>query len=148
VDGFVLRYFLIVFVGIFDRAVFYAGGATRALVLQNIPGLFSQSYLKVSCFPFYTVNFRIGEDLYVGMPADLDQFGCEYSHGAVVGGEGLVKLGHMAPDARRFFDQVNLKTGRGKIKRGLNTADPSTHNHDVSEILVPNTLAKLLNFLF
>jgi hypothetical protein len=147
-DGFVLRYFLIVFIRIFDRAVFYTSGTTGALVLQNIPGLFSQSYLKVSCFPFYAVNFRIGEDLYVGMPADLDQFGCEYSHGAVIGGEGLVKLGHMAPDARRFLNQVNLKPGRSKIKRGLNTADPSTHNHDISKISVSKIFTKLLNFLF
>ena len=56
------------------------------------------------------------------MPADLDQFGCEYSHGAVIGGEGLVELGHMAPDARRFLDQIDLKTRSGEIKRGLNTA--------------------------
>ena len=33
-----------------------------------------------------------------------------------------------------FFNQVDLETGRGKIKRGLNAADPSTDNHDVSKI--------------
>ena len=31
--------------------------------------------LEVSCFPFYTDDFSIGQDLYIGMPADLDQFG-------------------------------------------------------------------------
>ena len=68
------------------------------------------------------------------MPADLDQFGVEYSHGAVIGRKGLVQLGHMAPDARRFFNQVNFKTGSRQIKRGLNTADPSADYHDVSII--------------
>ena len=109
-DGFILRYLLIKLIRIFDRAVFYAGRTTRAFVLQNIPGLFNQRYLKVPCFAFYTVNFSIGEDLYVGMPADLDQFGREYSDGAVIGRKGLVKLGHMAANGRCLVDQVNLKT--------------------------------------
>jgi hypothetical protein len=32
--------------------------------------------------------------------ADLDHLGCEYSSGAVIGGKGLVKLGHMAANGR------------------------------------------------
>ena len=147
-DGFILRYFLIILIRVFDRAVLYTGSTTGAFVLQDIPGLFNQRYVEVSCFPFYTVNFSIGEDLYVGMPADLDQFGCEYSHGTVIGRKGLVKLGHMAPNARRFFNQVNLKTRSGKIKRGLNTADPSTNDHDVSKMMVSRTFIKLLKFFF
>jgi hypothetical protein len=83
-----------------DRAVFHTGSTTPAFVLYNVSGLFNQGYPEVSCFPFYTVNFSIGQDLYIGMPADLDQFGREYSHGAVIGGKGLVKLGHMAANGR------------------------------------------------
>ena len=148
-DRFILRYVLIKLIGIFDRTVFYTGSTTGTFVLQNIPGLFSKRYLKVSCFPFYTVNFSIGQDLYIGMPADLDQLGCEYSHGAVIGGKGLVKLGHMAPNARRFLNQVHLKTGSGKIEGGLNTADPSTEDHDIADILIVcETFAKLLNIFF
>jgi hypothetical protein len=82
------------------------------------------------------------------VPADLDQLGRENSHGTVIGGKGLVKLGHMAANARRFLNQVNPKTGRGKIKRGLNTADPSTNNHYVSKIPVRETLSKLFNLFF
>ena len=73
------------------------------------------------------------------MPADLDQFGREYSDGAVIGGKGLVKLGHMAANGRCLVDQVNLKAGIGQIKRGLNTADPSANNHDISKITVSRT---------
>jgi len=112
-DGFILRYFLIKLIRVFDRAVFYTGSTTRAFALYNISGLFNQCYLKVSFFPFYTVNFSIGQDLYIWMPADLDQLWGEDSHGAVIGGKGLVKLGHMAPNARRFLNQVNLKTSNG-----------------------------------
>jgi hypothetical protein len=103
-DGFILRYFLIVLIRILDRAVLHTGSTTRAFVLKNIPGFFNQRYVVVSYLPFYTVNFSIGENLYIGIPADLDQFRREYSHGAVIGRKGLVKLGHMAPNARRFLN--------------------------------------------
>jgi len=81
---------LIVWIWDFDGAVLDTGATTCAFVLDNISGLFIQDDLEVSCFPFYTVNFRISQDLYIGMPADLDQFRREYSHGAVIGGIGLV----------------------------------------------------------
>ncbi len=145
-DGFILRYFPIKLVRILDRAVFYAGRTTRAFVLYNVSGLLDQGYPKISCLSLYTVNFSIGQDLYIRMPADLDQFGRQNSHGAVIGGKGLVKLGHMATNARCFLYQVNLKTGRGKIKRGLNTADPSTHNHYVSKIAATKVCRRLQDF--
>jgi len=135
-DGLILRYLLIKLIRVFDRAVFYTGGTARAFVFQNISGFFSQGYLEVSCFALYSVKFSVRQDLYVWMPADLDQFGCEYSDGAVIGRKGLVKLGHMAANGRRLVDQVNLKTRTGKIERGLNTADPSTDNHDISKMIV------------
>jgi hypothetical protein len=91
---------LIVWIRDLDRAVLYTGSTARAFVFYNVPGLFIQGDLEISCFPFYTVNFSIGQDLYIGMPADLDQFGREYSHGAVIGGIGLVKLGHLAANGR------------------------------------------------
>ena len=99
-DGFIRRYVLIVWIRDLDRAVLYTGSTPRAFVLYNVSGLFIQGDLEVSCFPFYSVNFSIGQDLYIGMPADLDQFGREYSHGAVIGGIGLVKLGHLAANGR------------------------------------------------
>jgi hypothetical protein len=75
------------------------------------------------------------------MPADLDQFGREYSDGAVIGRKGLVELGHMATNGRGLVDQVNLKTRSGKIKRGLNTADPSTDHHHITKMTACETFA-------
>jgi hypothetical protein len=147
-DGFILRYFLIILVRVFGRAVFYARSTTRAFILKNIPWLSSQGYLKVSYFPFYTVDFSIGEDLYIGMPADLDQFWCEYSHGAVICRKGLVQLRHMAANAWPFFNQVDFEPGHGKIERGLNAADSSTNNHYVPKITVSETLVHLFSNLF
>jgi hypothetical protein len=149
-DGLILRYFLIELIRVFNRAVFYAGRTARAFVLFNVPGLPDQGYLEVSCFSFYTVNFRIGQDLYIGMPADLDQFGREYSHGAVIGGIGLVKLCHMAADGRSFLNQIDLITRSGKVKRGLNTTDPPTEDHNIPKIPVCGNSKKLSfnRFLF
>ena len=159
-DGLVLGYFLIKSIRVFYRAVFDAGCTARAFALYNISGLFRQCDLKVSRLPEDTINLSIRQNLYVGMPADLDQFGREDSDGAVIGRKGLVKLGHMAANGRGLVDQVNLKSSRGKIKRGLNTADPSADNHHIPEVAARQTLANtvceslsdlvfnLVNFLF
>jgi hypothetical protein len=82
------------------------------------------------------------------MPADLDQFGREYSHGAVIGGKGFVQLRHMAANGPGFVNQVNLKARRGQIKRGLNTADPTTDDHDISKIGFRKTITKLIYLFF
>ena len=95
-NSFIARYILIKLIGILDWAVFDAGRATRAFALDNVSGLLDQGYRKVSRLPFYTVDFSIAQDLYIWMPADLDQFRRKYSHGTVISGIGLVKLGHMA----------------------------------------------------
>ncbi len=75
VNGFVFRYFLIELIRVFHRAIFYACTATGTFVLDNVSGFPCQGYLKITFFPFYRVNFSKRENLYVWMPADLDQFG-------------------------------------------------------------------------
>jgi hypothetical protein len=39
-------------------------------------------------------KFGVRQKLNVQMPADLDQFGRDNSHTAVIGGEGLIELSH------------------------------------------------------
>ena len=73
-NGFILGYILIELIRVFNRAIFCTGRATRASVLDNVSGFLGQGDLKVSCLAFYTVNYSMGEDLYIWMPADLDQF--------------------------------------------------------------------------
>ena len=75
VDRFVLRDFLVEYIRVFNRAVFRAGCTTRALILDNVAGLFCQGNFKVSRIALNSVNFGVGKNLYVRMPADLDQFG-------------------------------------------------------------------------
>jgi hypothetical protein len=45
---FIIRYFLIILIGVFDGAVLHTGSATRAFALYDISGLFNQGYLEVS----------------------------------------------------------------------------------------------------
>ena len=95
---------MIVFIGDLDRAILGTGAASGAYVFFDVLGLFGQGYLEVSDFAFYPVNFSKGHDLYVVLPVDTDQLRREYSHGAVVGGEGLIQLGHLAAEGRRFIN--------------------------------------------
>ena len=74
-DGFILGYFLIKHIRVFNRAVFDTGRTSRAIFLDDVSGLLGHRDLKVPRFTLYAVNFRMGKNLYVRMPADLDQFG-------------------------------------------------------------------------
>ena len=82
------------------------------------------------------------------MPADLDQFGGQDSHRAIIGWKRLVKLGHVPTDARSLLNQINLKTGSGKIKRGLNAADAAADNQNISKITAAKISGYLLNDFF
>ena len=71
------------------------------------------------------------------MPADLDQFGGNDSHGAVIGGKSLVQLGHGAPNGRGFFDKIDVETGFGQIQGGLHTGDAAAdHHHGSNSIII------------
>jgi hypothetical protein len=65
--------------------------------------------LKVSLLAADAVYLGEGDEVDVGVPADLDQLGGDDSHGALIGGKGLVQLGHDPADSRRPFDQVHVK---------------------------------------
>ena len=79
------------------------------------------------------------------MPADLDQFGGQDSHRAIIGWKRLVKLGHVPADARSLLNQINFKTSGGKIKRSLDTADAAADNQNVSIITAAKISGYLLN---
>ena len=58
------------------------------------------SNLEISFIAFNLLYISTGDQIYIKMPADLDQFGRENSHGTVIGGEGLVQLGHNSTNGR------------------------------------------------
>jgi hypothetical protein len=54
--------------------------------------------VKVSWGSFYFFHLSGGDKINVEMPADLDQFRRNNSHGAVIGGKRFVQFGHDPPN--------------------------------------------------
>jgi len=53
-------------------------------------------------------EFREGQELDVKVPADLDQFWRDNSHGTVICGECLVKPGHASSYGRGSFKEIDI----------------------------------------
>ena len=146
-DRLIERYVLVILVRVLHRAVFHAHRTARAQVFLDVTGLAVQCYVKISCISLYAVDFRVGENFDVGVPADLDQLRCENSHRAVVRREGLVELGHVAADRGRLLDEVDPKARRREIERCLDAADAAADDHDIAEVAVRPLIAQVLNVL-
>ena len=86
-----------------DRTGLDATAASGAAVHIDASRALFDFDFKIPRGPFHRFQIRIGDEFNVQVPADLDQFGRDDSHGAVVGGEGLVQLGHGAPDGWALF---------------------------------------------
>jgi len=79
--------------------------------------------------PLHGCDLGQGQELDVQVPADLDQLGCQDSHGAVVGGKGLVQLGHGAADGRGPLHEVNKEPGIGHVQRRLHPGNSASNHH-------------------
>jgi len=73
-------YLLIILVWILDRTVFNTCCTACAFILFYISRFFNECYKKITYLTLYLMDLSIGENLYIWMPADLDQFRCENSH--------------------------------------------------------------------
>jgi len=73
-------YLLVILVWILDRTVFNTCCTACAFILFYIPWFPYECYIEITYLTLYLVNLSIGENLYIWMPADLDQFRCENSH--------------------------------------------------------------------
>jgi hypothetical protein len=85
---------------------------------------------KIALFAFNALDISKGYQLYVNVPADLDQFRRDNSHGAVVGGKGLVQLGHDPANGGRSLNEIYVKAGVSQIQGALHPGNPSAdHQH-------------------
>ena len=91
--------------------------------------MLNDSGLEATLFTLEFSEFRCCEKLYVKVPADLDQFGRNNSHGTVVGWESLVQLGHHPANCRGFLHEIYIISGIGQIQSGLHSGDATTHDH-------------------
>jgi hypothetical protein len=81
---------------------------TGAFVQVDVTRLLSDSSLEPSHITGYVLHLGEGKQFDIQMPADLDQFRRDNSHGAIIGGKGLVQLGHNPTDGRASFHQIYL----------------------------------------
>jgi hypothetical protein len=85
--------------------------------------------VETAFFTVNTLDFRIRHELDVGMPTRGNQFRGDDSHGAVVGGKGLVQLGHHPANTRFPVNEIDLESGFCEIEGSLHPADSGSDDH-------------------
>jgi len=83
--------------------VLKAGTAAGAPLWINGSSFLFDPDLELANLSVHADQIRVGDDLYVQVPADLDQFRGDDSHGTVIGGKGLVQLRHDTTYGGGFF---------------------------------------------
>jgi hypothetical protein len=74
--------------------VFHTGTTPGAQIHLDAAGTLFHFDLEIAGLTGNAFKVCIGDQLNVQMPADLDQYGRDDSHRAVIGGKCLVQLGH------------------------------------------------------
>jgi len=120
---------LIIFTWQYDRTHLGTIAARSTSGDVNITRGLTDSDLKISRLTLNRFHIRQGNEIDVQMPADLDQFGGNNSHGTVVGGKGLVQLAHHTTDSSGFFDHMYQEARIRQIQRSLHSGNPATNNH-------------------
>ena len=85
------------------RAHLGTGPAAGAFARVDVTGFFLHADREIPRRTTHGLHFGQGVDLDVQVPAAFHQFGRDDAHGAVIGGEGLVQLGHDPADGRLLF---------------------------------------------
>jgi hypothetical protein len=111
-----------------DRAVLDTAAASGTQIHVDTARTLFYRHLEIPRRPLNGLKVRIGDQLYVEVPADLDQFWRDNSHGTVIGREGLVQLGHCPAYGGRRFQEIYVIAGIGQIKGRLHPCDTTSHN--------------------
>ena len=130
IDGLTIYQFNVIFVRPLSRAYVLTVAAGSTFIRFYITGTFTEGYLEISFCPIDVLDIRTGMEFDVGMPADLDQFRRDNSHGTIIGWEGLVQLRHYPADSRGFFDEMNIIAGIRQIQGRLHACNAAPDNHN------------------
>ena len=128
VDGLALAELLVVLVGDDDGADRGALAAARAEVGVDEAGVVEDLGPEVAGLALEAGELGVGDDLDVEVPPGFDQLRRQRAHRAVVGGEGLVELRHVAAEGRRLLDEVDLVPALGEVERTLDAGDAATED--------------------
>ena len=110
------------------RAHLFAVAAAVALLFVDETGTSSDADTEIAGPAVDTDQIGVGEDLDVGVTAGLHQLGGDHAHGAVIGGERLVQLGHIPADGRLLLEEEHLEAGVRTVEGGLHAGYPGTHH--------------------
>jgi hypothetical protein len=113
-------------------ALFSARSAGNTLFHVHEAGMLDHLHREISRFTAHVYDFRKGQEFDVEMPADLDQFGGDNSHGAVIGGECLVQCRHGPADGGSLFQKINVIPGVSEIQGRLHARDPTAYDQNRS----------------
>ena len=91
-----------------DRTIFNAGAAPGTEIPFDTAGAFANFDLEIARVSLNRFQIRVSDQFNIQMPADLDQYGGDNSHGAVIGREGLVQLGHYPANGGGFFKKIHI----------------------------------------
>jgi hypothetical protein len=130
VGGLLIGKTFVVFVGKIHGTDLDAVTATCTLGLIDKARLLPNPGLEIPGLAFKVQKFGVCQKFDVQMPADLDQFGRDNSHTAIIGGKGFIELRHEAADGRRLLDQVHIVSGVSQIKGRLHAGNPATDHHN------------------
>ncbi len=83
------------------RTLFRTGATTGTEVFVDIAGLLPHLCSKGTDLAADVFDLAVSEKIDFGMPTGIQQLRRQNSDGAVIGGKGLVQLGHLAADARK-----------------------------------------------
>jgi hypothetical protein len=115
-----------------NRAVFNTTPTSGTQLHIDTACSFFDLYLEISRAALHGFQIRIGDKFYVQMPADLDQFRGDNSHGTIICREGFIQLSHDASYGRAFFKEVDVISGVSQIKGGLHTGNSAPNDQNRS----------------
>ena len=126
----------VVIVGQGDWTGLGAVAATGAQVGVDAGGPLVDRRRKVTRPAVETIEIGIGDQLDVHVSSHFHQNGTHDAHGAVVGGKGLVQLGHDPADGRRFLKQIDIIPRIRQIQGTLHSGDtPANNQHGTNGVL-------------
>jgi len=107
-----------------------AVAAGRALGAVDKARLFADLDLEIPGLAGNAHDFGVVHDVDVEVATRVIELGRDYAHGAVVGGEHLVQLGHAPADGRIPLHEVDQEAHFRQVESGLHAGDaPADHHH-------------------
>jgi hypothetical protein len=130
IDGRAVDKAFFIIVGDLHRTGLYAVGASLTFLKGDVTGFLMNRNFKMSRASLHLLHSSIGQNLDVAVATRIDQFRRHDTHGAIIGGESFVELGHGPANTDVLFEEVDFKARFSEIEGGLDSTDPSSDDQN------------------